>query len=105
MQVDHIVSKQHQGLDSFQNLALICAHCNRHKGPNVAGIDPRTKRLTRLFNPRVDEWHDHFRWRRAALSGFTDVGRTTVGVLAINAELRTAARAALFAEGLSRAFA
>ena len=27
------------------NLALACAHCNRHKGPNLAGFDPETGML------------------------------------------------------------
>lgn len=105
MQLDHVVARQHQGIASFANLALLCAHCNRHKGPNLTGMDPRTRKLTRLFNPRTDQWREHFRWRRAALVGLTDVGRTTIQVLSINATPRASARAELFAEGLAREFA
>jgi hypothetical protein len=105
MQLDHIRAKQHRGVASFANLAFICAHCNRHKGPNLAGIDPRTRKMTRLFNPRADTWNEHFRWRDATLVGQSSIGRTKVEVLAINAEPLASARAELFSEGLAREFA
>lgn len=38
--VDHIIPRQHGGLTQLDNLALACLHCNRHKGPNLAGLDP-----------------------------------------------------------------
>jgi hypothetical protein len=105
MQIDHIVAKQHRGAGSFANLALICAHCNRHKGPNLTGIDPRTRKLTRLFNPRTDAWEEHFSWRNNVLVGISGIGRTTIEVLAINAELRRSERTELFFEGLAQEFA
>ena len=64
---DHIVAKQHGGPTSAANLALCCGRCNSHKGPNVAGIDPQTRFLARLFNPRLDTWSDHFAWEGALL--------------------------------------
>jgi 5-methylcytosine-specific restriction endonuclease McrA len=60
--IDHIIARQHAGSTAPSNLALSCLHCNSHKGPNIAGIDPRTKRLTKLFNPRRHKWERHFRW-------------------------------------------
>lgn len=54
--VEHILPRQHGGLDEFGNLALACYHCNRHKGPNLAALDPETGRMPRLFNPRSDVW-------------------------------------------------
>ena len=50
--VDHVVARQHHGPTDLRNLALSCLHCNSHKGPNVAGYDHRTGKLTPLFNPR-----------------------------------------------------
>ena len=50
-QIDHIVAEKHGGQGVANNLALACPHCNRFKGPNIAGIDPLTRRITRLFNP------------------------------------------------------
>jgi hypothetical protein len=51
-----------------------------------------------LFNPRRDNWHDHFEWYGATLVGKTSHGRATIAVLAINERVRTQYRAALMAE-------
>ena len=67
--VDHIVAKQHGGPTRLSNLALSCLHCNSHKGPNIAGIDPRSRKLTKLFNPRRHKWERHFRWNGPLLVG------------------------------------
>lgn len=86
-QVDHIIAEQHQGETALSNLALACPHCNRYKGPNIAGIDPRTGELVRLFHPRTDRWEDHFDWADSSrIAGKTPIGRATVQVLAMNAE-------------------
>ena len=90
--IEHITAKQHARDDTLANLALACGFCNRHKGPNIAGIDPDSNNLTRLFHPRLDGWNDHVRWRGARLVGLTDVGRATVAVLAMNHPLQVATR-------------
>ncbi|HEY5866058.1 MAG TPA: HNH endonuclease [Candidatus Tectomicrobia bacterium] len=82
--VEHIIARQHRGSDADSNLALACHFCNRHKGPNVAGLDPATGVLTRLFNPRTDVWSHHFRIERGRIIGLTPVGRTSVEVLQMN---------------------
>ena len=41
-EVEHVVAIQHGGTDALGNLAYACLHCNRHKGPNLAGIDDKT---------------------------------------------------------------
>jgi len=81
---DHIVARQHGGRTVLENLALACLHCNRHKGPNIAGTDPNTGEIVRLFHPRSDRWNDHFEWTGAALTGRRTIGRVTIQVLAIN---------------------
>jgi 5-methylcytosine-specific restriction endonuclease McrA len=68
-ELDHIRARQHRGRKSLANLCLACAACNTHKGPNVAGYDPRSGRLVPLFHPRRDDWHAHFAWRGAVLRG------------------------------------
>jgi hypothetical protein len=83
-QVDHIIAKQHGGVDSLDNLALACIHCNRYKGPNVAGIDSATGELTRLFRPRTDEWSQHFRSNGSEILPLSPIGRVTVLVLFTN---------------------
>lgn len=98
-QVDHVIAIQHGGSDDASNLALACLYCNLHKGPNIAGRDPTTTELTRLFHPRRDRWREHFAWEEARLVGLTPIGRTTVQVLAINDPLLIAIREALIDEG------
>jgi HNH endonuclease len=99
-EIDHILAAKHAGQTVLENLALACFACNNHKGPNIAGIDPVSKSLTRLFHPREDIWSEHFAWDGALLAGVTAVGRTTVAVLDINIRHRTLHRAALIEEGV-----
>jgi hypothetical protein len=47
-QVDHIIAVQHGGQTILENLAWSCLHDNKHKGPNIAGIDPVTDDLVAL---------------------------------------------------------
>jgi hypothetical protein len=98
--VDHVIAQQHGGPTIEDNLALACGFCNSHKGPNIAGIDPRTKQLTRLFHPRRDVWGEHFRWEGSVIVGLTDVARATISVLAINHPFQTAIRNTLIDEGV-----
>lgn len=99
-EIDHIVAEQHGGQTIASNLALACFADNHHKGPNLAGIDPKTRRKTWLYNPRRNKWSTHFRWNGPELIGRTAIGRTTIAVLQINAPHRLAQRAALIAEGV-----
>jgi hypothetical protein len=82
--IDHIIPRQHRGLTDESNLALCCGRCNYHKGPNIAGIDPNSGAVTRLFHPRLDHWHEHFRWRHEVIEGTSPVGVVTVYVLDMN---------------------
>ncbi len=59
---DHIISLQHGGKTELDDLALACMRCNRYKGPNVGSIDPVTGQYTPLFNPRTQNWEEHFRY-------------------------------------------
>jgi hypothetical protein len=93
--VEHVIPKQHGGSDKLSNLALACQHCNLHKGPNLAGIDPDTGQMAPLFNQRTQRWEDHFEFQGAWISGRTPIGRTTVYVLAMNADHQRELRAEL----------
>lgn len=84
LQIEHVLPKKHGGGDDRENLALACVDCNLHKGPNIAGLDPETGRLTRLFNPRKDAWDEHFVWIGVEIVGTTPIGRVTVNVIAMN---------------------
>lgn len=100
-QLDHVIARKHRGRTNAANLAFACFRCNSHKGPNLAGIDPRTGALVRLFNPRSDRWPEHFAWRGARLRGRTAIGRATIAVLQINRPDAVLARTALVQEGVS----
>lgn len=98
-EIDHIIAETHGGETSPGNLCLCCFACNRHKGPNIAGIDPGTQRISPLFNPRRHRWSRHFRWDGPVLVGLTPAGRATVQVLKLNLDYRVGFRAELIAEG------
>jgi hypothetical protein len=97
--IDHIIARQHGGSSEAENLAQSCPRCNAYKGPNIAGIDPMTGELTRLYHPRHDRWAEHFACSGAILTGLTPVGRTTIKVLSMNDPDMVAAREALIEEG------
>ena len=99
-QVDHILAQQHGGLTVLDNLAWSCLHCNKHKGPNIAGIDPVTGQLVPLFHPRRQSWRRHFQWDGPNLIGRTRTARATIQVLAINAPSAVTFRAELIFEGV-----
>ena len=100
-QIDHVIAEQHRGQTEEANLALACVRCNLYKGANLSGLDPMNGELTRLFNPRLDSWADHFEWDGARLVGRTSVGRTTVEVLQMNHEEAIEDRNSLLQRGLS----
>ncbi|MFL5240696.1 MAG: HNH endonuclease [Gemmataceae bacterium] len=99
-QIDHIIAEQHGGQTTPENLAIACLRCNKKKGPNIAGVDPDTDEIARLYHPRRDTWADHFQWRGAELVGLTPIGRATINVLGINHPSAVAVRTELMAEGL-----
>ena len=83
-EVEHVIPGKHAGPTTADNLSLACFFCNRYKGPNLSGIDPQTRQIVPLFNPRSDRWTDHFQWNDAVLLGKSPVGRATIDVLRIN---------------------
>jgi len=99
-EVEHVIARKHGGLTAIENLALACFACNAYKGPNIAGLDPETGSLERLFHPRNDHWAEHFEWRGATLLGKTAIGRVTIEVLRINLRARLLFRQALIDEGV-----
>jgi hypothetical protein len=82
--IEHVIPKQHGGVDDPSNLALACVHCNLHKGPNLSAIDPQTRQIVTLFNPRRDLWTEHFTFVGAKVVGLTPAGRATVALFDMN---------------------
>jgi hypothetical protein len=50
------------------------------------GIDPETNQEITLFNPRQQQWSDHFIWTMDGIKilGITSIGRATCNRLDIN---------------------
>jgi hypothetical protein len=99
-QPDHIIARKHRGQTVADNLAWTCALCNRHKGSDVASIDPLTNRVVRLFHPRRDHWARHFRLEHGRILPRTAVGRVTEFLLQLNRPDRVRVRHLLSLKGL-----
>lgn len=92
--VEHIVPRKHGGDDDFENLCLACPDCNLQKGSDLTGIDPQTGAVTRLFDPRTQQWNAHFAWDGVRIVGTTATGRTTARLLDLNSPPRLRLRLA-----------
>lgn len=91
--IDHVIPRRDGGATTLENLALACVSCSLRKGARRVGRDPHTGDEVRLFNPRVDHWHDHFALsENLHLIGQTAVGRGTVARLLLNRPLAVAIR-------------
>lgn len=59
---DHILPQSKGGNSTFQNICLACRACNEFKSDAIEGIDVLKGESVALFNPRTQEWANHFRW-------------------------------------------
>ena len=86
--VDHIVPQSLGGSDEPDNLALACRRCNERRYNFIAGYDPVTKTIVTLFNPRTEQWGQHFSWSIDGknIIGNTPIGRATVSRFDLNDE-------------------
>lgn len=99
-QVDHVIAEKHRGPTTLENLALCCMICNLRKASDIASLDPETGDLLPLFNPRTQNWSDHFRLDGPRFVGLTAVGRTTIEFLQLNSFERIMERAELIEAGI-----
>jgi hypothetical protein len=98
-QVDHVISRKHNGPTSAANLALSCLRCNVTKGTDVGAFVGRPRQIARLYHPREDKWSDHFRLAGARIVALTKIGDATVQLLDLNAADRLLLRRALVKAG------
>ena len=96
---DHVVAAKHGGATEAPNLALACFDCNRHKGSDLASLDPETGLLTSLFNPRLDDWPTHFASEGGVIIPRTPSARVTVRLLRLNLPVRAEVREELVSLG------
>jgi 5-methylcytosine-specific restriction endonuclease McrA len=101
--VDHVQPVSDGGLTALANLALTCPPCNGHKWLHTEGRDPATGQTCQLFNPRSDNWSEHFEWSGSEcglLVGKTAFGRATIARLQINHPYQVETRRLLARLGL-----
>jgi len=86
LEIDHIIPQARGGTDDEDNLFLACPMCNSHKADQVEAVDPESGMTVLLFNPRVEQWNDHFEWTEegTVIRGKTPKGRATVAMLNVN---------------------
>jgi 5-methylcytosine-specific restriction endonuclease McrA len=101
LEIDHIIPKAAGGSDDEENLWLACRLCNSYKGTQTQAEDPITRLTVKLFNPRLQQWNQHFSWTNGGIliEGKTDVGRTTVNALQLNNSYAVTVRQAWISAG------
>ena len=99
-QIDHIIAEKHGGATLADNLALSCILCNKHKGSDLASLDPLTGEITPLFHPRRRVWLAHFTLAfDGTLISATAEGRATIWLLQMNQPERVEERRLLWESG------
>ncbi len=99
--IDHIIPLSKGGESSLENLAYACQGCNNHKYNKTAELDPVSNKLVPLYNPRRQQWYDHFGWNYdfTIIIGTTPIGRATVELLRLNRESLINLRKILYKAG------
>jgi hypothetical protein len=82
---DHIISRKHGGLTVANNLAYACPLCNLNKGSDIATFLDSLDVPVRFYNPRKDNWHQHFQVEESGLIlPKTQIGEATIKILKLN---------------------
>ncbi len=94
LEIEHLLPLAEGGTDAEENLWLACRDCNSFKSSKVYVFDDETKQKIKLFNPRTQNWHEHFRFskNKTTIIGKTPCGRATVVALRMNNEQAVRAR-------------
>jgi hypothetical protein len=94
LHVEHIIPIAAGGSSNVHNLWLACDLCNSYKGIRTHATDPLTGQTIPLFNPRQQNWYEHFAWSANGthILGLAPVGRATVVALQLNNSFLVEAR-------------
>jgi hypothetical protein len=90
--IDHVIPMRSGGETAIENLALACVSCSLRKAARHTAIDPQSGKEATLYNPRQDNWDEHFRWKGVLLEGLTAIGRATIVALSMNRSIILAIR-------------
>ncbi len=99
-QIDHIRSLKHGGQTVPENLALACGICNGNKGADLGTALTVSRELTPFFDPRLDNWNDHFEMDGPLILPKTAIGEATVRMFLFNEIERVMERQILVDAGL-----
>ena|SRR5438876_6796520 len=99
--VEHVIPQSLSGKTELDNLALSCQGCNNHKYDKITGRDPVSEETVPLYNPRQQQWEDHFAWSQdfTLVIGLTPIGRAMVEALQLNRDGVVNLRRILYAAG------
>jgi hypothetical protein len=91
---DHILPRSKEGETTFENVCLACRTCNEFKSDLTEAVDPLSGETISLFNPRTQQWSEHFEWSpdSTRIEGLTAIGRATIVALRMNNPVIVAAR-------------
>ena len=94
LEIEHLHPIAGGGTDDEENLWLACRNCNGFKHAKTHAIDPITNQENPLFNPRTQNWYEHFEFSedKTEIVGKTPCGRATVIALRLNYEQAVIAR-------------
>jgi hypothetical protein len=83
LEIEHLTPQGRGGTDEESNLWLARSLCNKHKSDKISAIDPETGETVPLFNPRTQDWFEHFHWSDdgVLIIGLSAIGRATVEAL------------------------
>ena len=99
--VEHVRPSSRGGGSTLDNLAWACPGCNLRKSDRIDATDPESRSVVPLFNPRQDDWNEHFQFAGYHVTGRTPIGRATVVALDLNHPRRILIRKAEELLGLS----
>ena len=83
LELEHLWPRSKGGNSDEANLWISCPICNGYKSNRTEFADPLTGAVVPLFNPRIQDWFEHFCWTSDGLriEGLTPTGRATVAAL------------------------
>lgn len=102
LEIEHLRPIADGGKHDEENLWLACRNCNGFKHAKTHAIDPQTNKEISLFNPRTQDWNEHFRFSddKTEIIGKTACGRAIVVALRLNFEQAVNARKVWVKAGL-----
>ncbi|MCD9185143.1 MAG: HNH endonuclease [Pyrinomonadaceae bacterium] len=87
LEIEHLHATANGGTDEEENLWLACRLCNGYKNIQSEAVDYKTNQKVLIFNPRTQDWNEHFEWKNEKIVGKTPCGRATVKAVKLNNEI------------------